>query len=112
MLASVLEARFDDLLIAWRYHDDLRRGWPSTSQLAESRMRLDRLRGETYRLRRGLYPEPHEVEDALATAYCDSLDETVFLYAPDARGDDQRRRFACPCGQTITAYDTTDHPES
>ncbi len=110
MLSQALQARLDDLLAAWRYHDDLRKTRTSIARLASSRSRLDRVRNEIHRLRRGLHPEPGEVEDALASTYCESLGETVFLFAADVDWQVSAERFRCLCGQLVNAPRHSEAP--
>jgi hypothetical protein len=101
MLRSLFTARFDDLLVAWRRHHDLRRGGGPYEQLVESRRRLDELRDATYRLRRAFAPHPREAEEAVLTTFCLRFGETVFLYRTDGHDRDGGRVLRCVCGDLI-----------
>ena len=79
-LHFLAEAAFDDLLVAWRHHDDLQRTPKvEVTRLARSRSELDDARNRMRRLREGLYPTDEENEDVLVTALCSALDEVVHL---------------------------------
>lgn len=101
MLSPMFEARLQDLLAAWRHHNRLRAGGARIPELARARYALDQTRHEVYRVRRALNPEPAEAAEAVATAYCETLDETVFLFASDAWATETA--FACLCGGSIAA---------
>lgn len=100
MLSPIYEERLSDLLTAWRVHHDVRRSRPSIPALAESRRRLDVSRDKAYRARRALSPGPDEAAEAMTTTNCETLDETVFLYAYDALSDG---RYRCLCGAVVPA---------
>ena len=97
----MFESRLDDLLAAWRHHNDLRRRRAPISDLAAAREVLDRSRDAAYRVRRALNPEPAEAQEALATLRCNWIDDTVFLYGADARWDDPAPRLLCICGERV-----------
>lgn len=101
MLRGLFLDKFDNLLAAWRHHDGLRKSSSPLEQLAESRLRLDRLREEVNRLRRSFAPDPKEFESVLLTTFCDSYEETVFLYQNDAEWVEDRPRFRCRCGLVV-----------
>ena len=101
MLRDRFLDRFDDLLAAWRRHDEIKRRGAIVSELAGSRMFLDDLRREVNDIRRSFAPEPAELESVLLTTYCPSYQETVFLYTTDADWVVGEPRFACACGQLI-----------
>ena len=103
MLSPVFESRLDDLLAAWRHHNDLRRQRAPIAELAQARANLDRSRDAAYAIRRAFNPEPREVDEALATAYCATLDETVFLFATAASWDGSNPTLRCVCGQQVEA---------
>lgn len=104
MLSPIFESRLDDLLDAWRVHYDVRRTGAGLPELAAARHRLDQRRQMAYRARRALNPEPIEAEEALATSYCERVDETVFLFATDATWQDPLS-FSCICGDTVVPPD-------
>jgi len=112
MLSPIFESRFDDLLAAWRHHNDLRRQRAPISDLAAAREVLDQSRDAAYRVRRALNPEPAEAQEALATLRCSWIDDTVFLYAGDARWDGPSPRLLCICGERVglPTYVTTEQP--
>ncbi len=97
MLSPIIESRLGDLLAAWRFHHDVRKSRGSIRELASARQLLDQTRHDVYRVRRALNPEPGEAAEALATAYCEMLDETVFLFATDASWHSPQS-FTCLCG--------------
>ena len=101
MLSPIYESRLSDLLAAWRFHYDVRRSAGSIRELASARQLLDETRQDAYRARRALNPEPSEAAEALATAYCELIDETVFLFATDATWQTPQS-FVCLCGQSLT----------
>ena len=79
-LHFLAEAAFDDLLVAWRHHDDLKRTPKiAVTRLAASRSALEDARSRMRRLREALYPTTDEHEDVLVTALCSVLDEVVHL---------------------------------
>lgn len=100
MLSPIYESRLTDLLTAWRFHNDVRRAQGSIQDLASARQLLDETRHGAYRARRALNPEPAEAAEALATTYCEVIDETVFLFATDTAWDTPRA-FTCLCGGRI-----------
>ena len=102
MLSPIFESRLDDLLAAWRHHNDLRTQGAAIPDLAAARAALDRSRDAAYRVRRALNPEPAEAEEALATAHCSWIDDTVFLFAADARWDGSTPQLKCVCGERVT----------
>lgn len=101
MLKELFALRYADLVRAWLSHQDLRSRRVPVAELADSRLRLDRLRDETNALRRAHAPEPHEAEDALLTTYCDRFAETVFLFTADADWSSGVPRFRCVCGDPV-----------
>lgn len=102
MLSPIFESRLDDLLAAWRHHNDLRTQGAAIPDLAAARAALDRRRDAAYRARRALNPEPAEAREALATAHCSLIDDTVFLFAVDARWDGPTPQLRCICGERVT----------
>lgn len=101
MLSPIFEFRLDELLNAWRVHNDVRTRGGDLRELAMARQRLDEHRQLAYRTRRALNPEPSEASEALATSYCERIDETVFLFATDAAWEDQVT-FSCICGDSVS----------
>jgi hypothetical protein len=103
-LHYLAEAAFDDLLMAWRHHDDLKaRPRTAVTRLAASRRSLDEARHRMRRLREALYPTAEEHEDVLVTALCTTLDEVVHLswqhvhpHRPGAA--------VCVCGELIAIH--------
>lgn len=106
MLSPIYESRLTDLLAAWRFHHDVRRSRGSIRDLAAARQLLDETRQDAYRARRALNPEPIEAAEALATAYCEVIDETVFLFAADATWESPQR-FHCLCGEAVEGTSAT-----
>ena len=111
MLSPIYESRLDDLLAAWRLHQDVRASNGTIRDLAQARQLLDETRHDAYRARRALNPEPSEAAEALATAYCDVIDETVFLFATDARWESPRN-FMCLCGDALADVEEVRRPRS
>jgi hypothetical protein len=102
MLRGLFLDRFDDLLAAWRNHQRLRATDTVTvKQLADSRLRLDRLRDQANQIRRSYAPEARELESVLLAAFCATFDETVFLFQRDAEWSDGHQRFRCVCGSLV-----------
>ena len=103
-LHFLAEAAFDDLLVAWRHHDDLRRR-PKTAvtRLAASRRELDDARSRMRRLREALYPTDEEHEDVLVTALCSGLDEVVHLNWRHAHPH-RPGVVVCICGEFIPIH--------
>jgi hypothetical protein len=108
MLSPIYETRLADLLAAWRFHQDVRRAKGSIPELATARQLLDETRHDAYRARRALNPEPSEATEALATAYCEVIDETVFLFATDASWESPVS-FTCLCGRTVSHTEGPSH---
>ena len=100
MLSPIYESRLADLLAAWRFHHDVRKAHGTIRELASARQLLDETRQDAYRVRRALNPEPGEAAEALATTYCEVIDETVFLFATDASWDSPQS-FTCLCGDRL-----------
>ncbi len=101
MLRDLFALRYADLVHAWLSHQELRGRRVPVAELAESRLRLDRLRDETNALRRAHAPEATEAEDALLTTYCDRFGETVYLFTADADWSSGVARFRCVCGDPV-----------
>ena len=108
MLSPIYESRLADLLAAWRFHHDVRKSRGSLRELASARQLLDATRQDAYRARRALNPEPIEAKEALATAYCEIIDETVFLFATDASWESPVS-FTCLCGRPVSSGDSLFH---
>ena len=100
MLHPALDDAFDDLLLAWRHHEERRSSGAAIAALAASREALDHARSRVAGLRRALNPEEHEAGEAAMAATCPSLGSTVVLYSADRIGDDA---FRCVCGEVMPA---------
>lgn len=97
------ETALDDLLTAWRHHDDVRGAErASIEQVGAARTVLDQARDRMHRLRSALYPNADERSVVVLTALCPALDEVVFLSwnHRDARRPGNLR---CPCGELVPA---------
>lgn len=95
------ETALDDLLIAWRHHDDVRSNERATiEQRGSARTALDGARERMHRLRAALYPNPDERSAVVVTALCPALDEVVYLSWSHR---DARRpgNLQCPCGELV-----------
>lgn len=107
MLHPVVEDAVESLLMAWRHFDDLsRRNTPHRVRM-EARYQLDRLRSRTNRLRRGLHPEPRELDEVALTATCDSLTAPVFIMHRDFLPDGST--YECACGSLVTLSGQLSH---
>jgi len=99
MLHPDLDAAFDDLLVAWRHHDERRASGAPVPRLFETRRGLDEARDRVRRLRRGLYPEEGEIGEAAFAVTCPSLDATVVVYAQEVHGG--QNQYRCVCGADV-----------
>jgi hypothetical protein len=99
MLHPLLEDAFDDLLVAWRHHQERRATAMDTASLAVSRAALDEVRDRVRRLRTALHPEHHEVEEAAFAVTCPSLDTAVVVYPRDVTLDAGVATYTCVCGR-------------
>jgi hypothetical protein len=91
MLHPQLEERFDDLLLAWRRYQGVRRSAESLRELADARFALDRARSRMHELRSRLAPEADEMAIAEAVTVCPHLESPSFV-----------RHGLCGCGGRIT----------
>lgn len=101
MLHPVLEDAISSLLTTWRHYDDLTRRKADYARRSEARRRLDLERMKVYRLRRGLHPEPRELEEVAFGAHCPTLGVPTFLRSSDILDVDGS--FLCPCGAVVQA---------
>lgn len=108
MLHRLFVEAFDDLLEAWRAHDDLRTAQAPLSALGESHDRLERARRTVDRYRRAFAPGPRDVEAAALVVHCSRVDEPVLLYRRDANHFPSVTSWQCVCGAAIEIG--SDHP--
>lgn len=108
MLHRLFVEAFDDLLVAWRAHDDLRKAQAPLSALGESHDRLEQARRTVDRYRRAFAPGPRDVEAAALVVHCSRVDEPVLLYRRDAKHFSSVPSWQCVCGDAIEIG--TDHP--
>lgn len=108
MLHRLFVEAFDDLLEAWRAHDDLRKAPAPLSALGESLDRLERARRTVGRYRRAFAPGPRDVEAAALVVHCSRFDEPVVLDRRDARHLASVTSWKCVCGDAIEIG--SDHP--
>ena len=102
MLHPALEQVIDDLLSAWRSHDDIRRSRRTTyAELANSHVALQRARSRAHRLRIALHPYGNDVELIATAVLCDRLDEIVHVSYEQLELGDGWRAFECICGQRV-----------
>lgn len=97
----VLEATFEELLIRWRFHDDLRRRGGPLLELANSRQRLDEIRNQAHRLRQALHPMDRELDEMALAAHCDTLETTVFFRYSQAEPGPTGVEYECVCGERV-----------
>lgn len=104
MLHPILDGALDDLLSAWRCHEELRANFrTSLSQLAASRRRLDDARQRVHFLRSELYPNDTERESVAMLMVCATLEHVVHVPARELHVQpDGAAQFRCPCGDTVT----------
>jgi len=107
MLHRLFVEAFDDLLEAWRAHDDLRNARAPLPALGESHDRLERARRTVDRYRRAFAPGPRDVEAAAFVVHCSRVDEPVLLYRRDANHY-LVPSWQCICGDAIEI--ASDHP--
>ena len=100
MLHPVVDEAIDSLLVVWRHYDDVLRRRSDHTARAAARARLDTERMRVHRLRRGLHPEPRELEDVALSTACPSLAAPVFIHHGDLTPDGG---FVCPCGSEVAA---------
>lgn len=100
-LHPVMESTLDELLRRWRQHEVLRSRRAPLADLADSRRRLDQIRGEAQRLRQVLYPNEPEMESVAVAAHCDTLDAMVFFQYHEVRPGPNGLQYRCPCGEPV-----------
>lgn len=98
MLHPVVDDAIDGLLTVWRHYDDVIRTRADHASRAAARVGLDVERLRVHRLRRGLHPEPREMEEVALSTTCPSLEAPVFIYHGDLQPDGG---FVCPCGAVV-----------
>lgn len=96
---------FDDLLLHWRRHDDLRRLDEPLPVLTASRLDLEAARTRMRRLRLALHAEPHESDRALLDALCPRLDVVIQLHW-EHRDTNRPGMLRCPCGDLVPIPDS------
>ncbi len=99
MLHPVLEDAIESLLASWRHYENASRRRSEYAALNAARRQLDAHRVKVHRLRRGLHPEPREMESVSLSTHCPSLGVPVFLQADVSDADGS---FLCPCGALVT----------
>ena len=101
MLHLAVESAFDDLLATWRAHQSRQTQQRSTvSELAHSRLTLDRARHRMHKLRTTIYPDADELESIVETVWCETLETVVHLRWTD-RHHTHVDNFACACGRPV-----------
>lgn len=103
MLHPVLEDAIDSLLATWRHYEEIARRRSDYAARNAARRQLDAHRTRVHRLRRGLHPEPRELESVSLSTHCPSLGVPVFLHTSDVSEEDGS--FLCPCGAPVRAFD-------
>lgn len=92
---------YEDLVVAWNHHEDLRSSRAPLADLARSRMRLDHLRDSVNALRRAHAPNTREYHSVVMTAFCVRYREPVFLFSADARWESDEPQYTCICGDPL-----------
>ena len=98
MLHPMLEDAIETQLTVWRHYDDVVRTGAGYRSRARARTQLDAERLRVHRLRRGLNPEPREMEGVALSTTCPALGATVFIHYADVQDDGG---FLCPCGSAV-----------
>ena len=95
MLHPRVEKVFGDVVDAWLRYDDARSQKASLDVLVTLRMGLEQLRAEMHDVRRAHHPTADEVTEMAFAAYCDAIEDTVFIPYRSVTG----ALYRCWCGQ-------------